>query len=189
MNIGIVVEGSYDSATYPIIIHKIRPDCQVVFKRFCGGGVKTKFVRFLKECDARKDIAIERVLVIRDSDCNEPGPLEEALRTAYELSRLKPRFSVEFYVTRCELESLLLADESAINRVARSRGRTAAIDRVEYECEVLKDAKELFWRTLTKAGLRATKQVYARIAEEADIQIVRERCPYFREFISRLHSD
>lgn len=189
MNIAIVVEGQTDRATYPIFINQINPDLQVVLASQCGGKVKTKFPKFLKYFHTRRDKAIQKVLVIQDSDCSQAQIVEDDLRERFSRIGLKPSFEVQFYATKCELESLLLADENAFNRVAQNRGRTNVVNRIDYQCEVLKDAQKLFRRKLREVGLPVTEAVYAEIAREADIQIIRDRCPYFREFIRRFQSD
>lgn len=191
MNIAIVVEGQTDLATYPVLIQKIRNDVEVVLRKQCWGRVETKFVNHLKYFQTRRDKAIQRVFVIRDSDCADPHPLEAKLSETLDRSGCEFEFQVYFYATKCKLESLLLADEDAINHVAQNRSHPNTILRVDYSCETEdnNNAKKLFLNTLSRVELPNDERVYSEIAQASDVQIIAERCPYFRQFISRLRSD
>jgi len=184
MNVGIIVEGLYDSKTYPVLIQKIRADIDRVLCIDCGGlpKLRNKFVSFIKYFDSRHDLNLAKVLVIRDSDCGDPGPLEQELRHRLENSRFRPRFPVHFYATKCKLESWLLADEVAINSVAHARNKPRTVEKVDAALEKVREADELLAKTLWRVGLPADEQVYAEIARFADLGKLAGRCPYFQEF-------
>jgi hypothetical protein len=186
MNLGIIVEGLYDSNTYPVIIRKIRQDIDRIYPVTCDSLPKNKFLGFLKGLSARRDLSLEKVLVIRDSDCAPAAGLEGDLRHRLRQSGFRPSFSVQFYATRCELESWLLADEDAINRVSLRGAGPGGIAPVPFRLEEYRDAKELLLRLLRDGGLPATPKVYAEIAAEASIERIGQRCPYFRQFVRRV---
>ncbi len=190
MNLVVIVEGTDDYETYPILIRRIRNDVERLFRVQCGGvrKLKTTFVPSLKYYQARRDLNVAKALVVRDSDCKDVHPLETELDQILRGANTKLAFPVHFYATKCELESWLLADEGAINRVSASRGGPGGITPVNLALEMHKDAKALFHRVLWEAGLQVTPRVYAEIAQAADLQRIAQRCPYFREFMARVQA-
>jgi hypothetical protein len=92
MSIGIVVEGLYDIATYPILMRKIRGDIGRPQSRECGGksNLKNIFVGFLNEFQRNPAWQINAAFVIRDSDCNPPQEIEEKLREVLRKSGFVP---------------------------------------------------------------------------------------------------
>jgi hypothetical protein len=184
---GIVVEGSRDAAVYPVIIRRIRPDVEHVVARPCGGvpALPAKFVGWLKHFQYKH--LIDKALVIRDSDRKDPGTVEASLKGRLEELGFEPAFPVHFYATRCMVETWLLADEEAVNKVALSRGRTRSVKPVNKQLEDIVDPKTLFLAVLKQVGLTADDAVYEEIASAADLDRIAERCPYFCEF--RKHVD
>lgn len=191
MNAGIVVEGPDDAAVYPILIKRIDPTIERVHARECTGRqkLKNKFVYFLKEF-ARNPAAfnIGKVLVIRDSDCNDPGPIEQELQHIFARSNLQPAFGVSFHATKCKLESWLLADEDAINTVSMRRGGRGGIRRVGVDLENFREADQLYRGTLSHAGLQDTDAVMREIAQQASLEEVAARCPRFRDFKQKVRA-
>ena|ERR1017187_10225475 len=119
---GIVVEGPRDVAVYSAIIRRIRPDIEQVVARPCGGvpALTNKFVAWLK--DLQDQHRIDKALVVRDSDREDPLRLEADLSDRLNQAGFRTTFPVHFYATRCMVETWLLADEQAVNKVALSRG-------------------------------------------------------------------
>ena len=190
MNIGIVVEGPSDGTAYPTLIRRIRNDVGNVQVRECGGksGLKNKFLGFLKEFQRNHAWQINVAYVIRDSDCKPPQPIEEQLRNVLRESGFAPDFPVEFFATKCQLETWLLADENAINQVSQRRGKNLKVGPAEIQFETDNGAKERFLEQLSKARLPASPQVYREIAEIADIARIAARCPSFQQFIHRVRA-
>jgi len=188
MNMGIVVEGDSDAKAYSQLIRKIRDDVDVPHVISCGGvgTLKGKFVGWLKYFEWRALPSIDKALVIRDSDCSNPVPLENELREILKQSDFEPRFPVHFHATKCELETWLLADENAINQASRWRRKNKGIAAITVDLESTKGAKELFRKQLSKAGLLATAQVYREVANFADIARIASRCPHFRQFMDKV---
>jgi hypothetical protein len=189
MNIGFVVEGPSDGAVYPTLVRKIRNDIGALQVRECGGTrLKNVFLGFLKEFHRNPAWHIDLAFVIRDSDCKPPHQIEEQLRGVLRASGFVPHFPVEFFATKCQLETWLLADENAINQVSQRRGKNKQLEPVEFQFETDNSAKERFLERLTKANLPASPQVYKEIAEVAQIARITARCPSFQQFTRRVQA-
>jgi hypothetical protein len=188
MNIGIVVEGPFDLAVYPVLMRRIRNDIGKLQVRPCYGKskLKSKFLDILKEFHRNHAWQINVAFVIRDSDCKPSQDIEKELLQVLRESGFDPDFPVEFFATKCQLETWLLADENAINQVSHRRGKNGHVGPVEFQFETDNGAKIRFLEQLTNAELRATPQVYKEIADVADIARIAARCPSFRRFTTRV---
>jgi len=189
MNVGIIVEGGDDRAVYPVLIRRIDATVDGIHARECGGRRKLedKFVVFLKQFAGNLPaFRIKKVLVIRDSDCEDPSPIERKLQRILGESRFEPPFGVSFHATKCKLESWLLADEAAINFVSNRRGGPGAIRRVEVDLENFREPDQLYRKTLSQAGLQDTEKVMREIAEQARLEVIAQHCPTFRHFTQKL---
>jgi hypothetical protein len=188
MNLGIVVEGFSDSVVYPELIRKIRGDVGTINAKPCGDVIKlkSKFVAWLKHFEWHSGFSFDKALVIIDSDCSDAARLEGLLNQIYEQSHFAPSFPVHFHATKCELETWLLADEGAINQVSQNRGKNKRVRAATIQFESYRDAKELFQRVLSQAGLPADERVYQEIAAAANIGLIAERCPSFRQFANKV---
>ncbi len=187
MNVGIVVEGPSDRATYPILMRRIRNDISRPQARDCGGRFKLKeaFPYFLEEFQRNPAWQIDAAFVIRDSDCKPSHGIEDDLRRALNDSRFD--FPIEFFAAKCDLETWLLVDENAINQVSRQRGKNKQVEPVQFQFESEK-AKKLFQAQLSKADLRPVPDVYKEIAACMDLEQTAVRCASFRAFVTRIRS-
>lgn len=189
MNIGIVVEGADDYSTYPTIIGRIRNDIERRQVRQCGGKSRLKggFLRFLKEFQ-NPAWQIDLAVVIRDSDCSPPKPLEDELRDVLRASNLRTPFRVELFAIPCMLESWLISDVQAIQNVAIQRGHGGPVGALDMQIPNAHSRadKQLFSRVLTHFELPATPPVYEQVAKIANFEIIKQRCRYFQEFVERL---
>jgi hypothetical protein len=190
MNIGIVVEGERDRAAYPELIRKIRDDVGIVLAEPCGNDVKLmdRFVGWLKYFQWHAQISVNKALVIRDSDCSDPVVWETKMRQILEASRFVPSFPVHFHATKCEIEAWLLADEEAINQVARRRGKQGSVPAITIQLESHKDAKQLFGQVLFKVLLPTVPAVYQEVANVARVERIAERCPRFQRFVDSVRA-
>jgi len=114
--------------------------------------------------------------------------LEEKLLQTLTTSGFQRSFPVDFYATKCKLETWLLADERAINQVAVLRGRTTTVREVDIQFEEYRDADKLLRRKLSEVRLPADSKVFAQIAEAADLQRIAERCPHFQQFVDKVRA-
>jgi len=190
MNFGIVVEDARDGEAYSELIRGIRKDIEQVVPEPCGGTSELikQFVGWLKHFNWHASYVIHKALVIMDSDCSDASVWEAKLRQMYQRSHFAPSFPVHFHVTKCELETWLLADENAMNQVSQARGKNKHLGPVNIPFETYRDAKELFQKRLSEAELPDTPQVYKEIASFADIQRIALRCPSFQQFIRKVHA-
>jgi hypothetical protein len=190
MVFGIVVEAERDSAVYSTLIQRICPDVETVLPRVCQNvvGVRRQFVDWLKHFQWHAVHQIGKAIVIRDSDCRDSQSVEDELVRILDQSgfREQLRIPVHFYATRCMVETWLLADERAVNDVARRRGKRESAEPVDDPLEGDLQAKSRFVRMLSHVGLPATPPVYGEVAAATDLDHLQERCPYFRQFVDRV---
>ena len=188
MNIGIVVEDERDGAAYSELIRKIRDDVEVILPIPCHGigTLKKSFVGWLKYFEWHAPHFIDKAMVIMDSDCSDSSAWEAQLAQIFEQSRFAPSFPVHFHATKCEIETWLLADENAVNQTSQRRGKNKKVRAVTIQLESHKDAKELFQKILSEAGLPADPQVYKEIARLADTARITARCPHSQEFVEKV---
>jgi hypothetical protein len=146
------------------------------------------FVGWLKHFQWHAEISVDKALVIRDSDCTDPVVWESKMEQILAESHFVPSFQVHFHATKCEVETWLLADENAINHVARSRGKLGSVSKVTIPLESHRNAKELLQQVLSKVRLPADPKVYQEIASAASIDRIAARCPYFRQFADRVRA-
>jgi len=191
MNFGIVVEGVRDAEAYSEVIRKIRNDVEAIVPYPCHGNstLKKQFLKGLESFQwyaPNSAYAINKALVIVDTDCSDAALREAELGQIYQRSHLALGFPVHFHGTKCELETWLLADENAMNQVAQTRGRNKYLAPVNIQFETYRDAKELFQKRLSEAKLPDTPQVYKEIAGFADVQRILASCPLFQQFINKV---
>jgi len=190
MTLGIVVEDQRDANVYSALIKRIRSDVDVVLERPCRGvaGVRRNFVGYLKNFEWHAGYVVVKALVIRDCDRLEPRVAEDELARILQQSEFQPSFPVHFYATRREVETWLLADEAAVNLVARTRQKVPDARTVAGSLEDIPNAKEQFRRMLSQARLMAEPAVYAEVAAVANFSRIIGRCPYFQEFVTRVRA-
>ncbi len=192
MNAGIVVEGTFDGATYRRLIPRIRNDISELQVRQCGGKhrLKNVFLDRLEEFHRNPAWNIDVACVIRDSDCDPPEQIEKQLQKVLKASGFKPKFHVEFFAVQCMLESWLLSDLAAIRSVAGTRSKNAEIElqNINIAPQHSQEDKNVLRRVLAQYGLPATPPVYGAVAALANLTSIGNRCGYFREFVSRIRA-
>lgn len=187
---GIVVESERDVAVYSTLIRKIRTDVELVLSRPCGDVVRVRrqFVRWLKNFEWHPGHSVDKAFIIRDSDRWEPALLEKELAGILKQSGFSPSFPVHFFATKRMVETWLLADEGAVSEVGKRRGRICSIRPVRDPLEEIADAKSDFRGMLSQAQLLDVPRVYEEVASLADLGLVAQRCPYFKEFVRRVNA-
>jgi hypothetical protein len=192
MNVGIVVEGPSDQAAYRKLLPRIRGDINEFQIRECGGKSRLKhgFVNFLEQFQRNPAWQINMALVIRDSDCAPPQPIEANLGNVLSTAGFKREFRVEFFAIPCMLESWLLSDLGAVRTVASKRGNGVPIVPLNIQIANTNSSndKDVFAAVLLHFGLSPTPPVYGEIAAVADLALIGNRCNYFREFTRRLNA-
>jgi len=182
---GVIVEGQFDVGVYEEFIRQICPEAHDIKARDAGGCAQLmkKFPSLLRSLEhvTQQGGPVEKALVIRDADCRDAAAIEAKMQESVSRHRFLFPGGVGLHAVKQEMETWLLADPEAINRVAASRGGKA-IPRVPDPLEDLQDPKEKFMAVLSRSGLNYTAQVCREIAKEADLAKLRIRCPSFATF-------
>ena len=171
---GLIVEGNYDKQIIQPLMHKILSIkynciCRVTFG---NPRLLEKFPGFLEEFRYKK---VNKAIIIKDTDLK---PAEKLLQ---QMKDKKPNrnypFPINFCVAKKEIEAWLLADELAISKVVGKQ-----ITRIKRNLEDINDPKGELQRILSKANVSYTDEIARRIAMEANIDIIEQRCSYFKMF-------
>lgn len=179
---GIIVEGSYDEAAFIEIIKKCISSDIGIIARPCGGKdhLMKSFPCYLESFRYEKQGShIDKALVIRDADTKDPTELSERMKN--KVIDRTYSFEVKFIAIVQELETWLLADETAISKVTQARsGKT--VSRINENLESIVNPKKKLHEVLSNAGVSYTPAVAQEIAKELDIPTIEYRCPRFKEF-------
>jgi hypothetical protein len=167
--IGLIVEGIYDEAVYPILLRRCRSGVSPV-TRVCKGPVIGKFSSLVAELD-RSRRPIEKVIVVSDADGRKPEVLEREFKRRLVGAH---RFKVILIIVVEALEAWLIADPFALKRAA---GITSAYPNPEK----IRHPKTQLIRILRRTT-RYTPELARRIAEDVDLKILEQRCPRFAGF-------
>lgn len=185
---GIVVEGSYDTPFYEVIIKRVCPTITCIISREAGNkaslmGRLGGLLRSLQHVTLTGG-PVRRAIAIRDTDGKSPSDVEaDMLRKISGQTFSFPR-GVICHATHREMETWLLADIDAINRTARilfPTGRGTATRPVGSPESVV-NAKEKLQDLLSEVGLLYDAATCALIAQEIDLAMLRAYCPSFRRF-------
>lgn len=182
---GIIVEGHFDVGVYEESIRKICPEAHDIKTREAGGcpQLMKKVPGLLRSLEhvTRQGGPVDKALVIRDADTKDATEIEAKMRESASRGRFSFPGGVGFHAVKQKLETWLLADPEAINRVAASRGGKP-IPRIPDALEDIQDPKEKLMTVLGRSGLNYTAQVCREIAKETDPAKLRIRCPSFAAF-------
>ena len=117
---GIVVEGSYDSPFYEVIIKRVCPEITRVVSRVAGN--KAMLMKGLAghlrslQYASQKGGPVRKAIAIRDTDGKHPADVEMDLLSRISGQTFSFPRGVECHATHQEMETWLLADIEAINR-------------------------------------------------------------------------
>ena len=186
---GLIVEGPYDEAVYPILVRRLTSPNTDLIVRPCGGVSKLKraFPSYLQEfLYAVQGNPVEKALVIRDSGGKESAALERQMAERIRNRHYPFPKGIQFCAVQRAMETWLLADANAINAVALTRhGRP--ITEVRETLEDIADPKDRLKRLLSQAKLDYDPEVCREIAAEVRIETLRYRCRSFRSFELKVH--
>jgi hypothetical protein len=182
---GLIVEGQFDAGVYEELIRKICPEVNDIRVRIAGdrAQIMKKFASLLRTMEhiTAQGGPVDKALVIRDADCLDAAKIEAEMHKSASRQGFAFPEGIGFHAVKQEMETWLLADPNAINRVAALRsGRP--VPRVPDPLECIQDAKEKLMATLSRSGLNYTSAVCNEIARETDLAILRIRCPSFQVF-------
>ena len=185
---GLVVEGPYDVAIYGELIRKVIPSVSTIVSRPAGG--KTKLASLLRPLLRDLEHAVhghpvDKVMVVRDTNGKDARAVEDQMnQRILGQSFTFPR-GTQLHAVRRTAETWLLADVSAVNFVARSRGGREVAE-VNEDLEEIVDPKGRLRRLLSQAGLPFDPAVCQEIAARIEIEKLRYRCPSFGIFERRV---
>lgn len=182
---GIVIEGSFDEAVYPVFVRKIANNDVTIYTRPCGGVSKLmeKFAALLQELQhVQQGTAVEKALVIRDSNGKSLSDLHNTFQEKIANREFSFPHGVHFCITRREMETWLLADEQAIHDVVFRRSGRDISGVVNGALEDIVDPKDRLIRMLSGAKVPYDPAVCRELAQETRLEQLRYRCPSFRSF-------
>ena len=178
LTFGVVVEGPYDAAAIPEFIRACLESNVQVISRPCGGtrNLMRRFPGFLKEFRHLKQGApVDKAFVIRDADNKDPNALITRMREKYA-DREYP-FPVEPVIIVQELETWLLADNSALSQVTERH-----VTEFPGTLEDVVAPKERLQQILLDYRTPYTQLAAKKLARAANPDILEYRCPSFRNF-------
>lgn len=183
---GIVVEGDYDIGTYEELIRKICGRGVQVESRVAYGRVRLvrKVLGHLKSLEHSSIIGgpVDKALVVRDANGRNPAEVEGEIRARIGNRAFPFPRGIGVHAVRQEMETWLLADLAAIDKVARARNVRDRVRPIRGSLEDMQHPSQKFEEVLSQAGLNYTAQVCREIAREIDLAVLRDRCPSFCEF-------
>lgn len=185
---GLVVEGPYDEAFYRTLVARIAGGNPVVESLIGGGhGLLRNFPGLLRRLEhIVAGGPVEAALVIKDADGHSVEEVEAQLAQRVAQRNFAFAHGVSFCAVQREMETWLLADHDAINRVSVNRGRNDGVVRFPEILEGVADPKTQLRRVLSRAGLDYSIAVCTEIAAEMDLERVGNRCPSFQRFAQKL---
>jgi hypothetical protein len=182
---GLITEGDKDIAAYQELIAKICGSVLFIVSQRTGGREKLfqNLPGFLSKLEHANPVgeAVDKALVIRDADGKEPRSVEEKLRGRIKNRSHRFALGIGIHIVLQQMDTWLLADTEAINRVAASRGGRH-VKPVRDPLEQIQNPKVTLQTLLSEARLNYTPEVCRLIAAETDLVILRRRCPSFQEF-------
>jgi len=181
---GIVVEGPYDAAVFGNLIPRILGRNVPVIPRPCYGkdNLRKDLLTHLETLVyAVGGRPVEKALVVRDSGGKDPRIIQAELTQKVQERPWGFSHGVHVCIVRRELETWLLADVAAVNRVAEKRGGREVAE-VQGALEEIEYPKQRLTELLSEARLEYTEQVCVEIARSLSLDTLSYRCPSFRTF-------
>lgn len=186
---GLIVEGDYD---IPVFLELLRRICglEIQIHPAKGGGVPAFMRKFPRLLHGFYHVtqtagAVDKAIVIRDADNGNPAKIEQMMRERVPRDTFRFRDGVMVHAVKREMETWLLADVVAINRVALARGGRS-VRAVPGQLEEFRDAKQRLMRLLEAAGLQYSPRVCGEVAKEMNLETLRTRCPSFLLFEQKI---
>ncbi|MFZ5451388.1 MAG: DUF4276 family protein [Thermodesulfobacteriota bacterium] len=147
------------------------------FQRRKAGGKGKVIGKFVKWLDGLYDANIKKAFIIIDQD---EACIKQLVNNFYKkIAGRKYNFKVIFHIVEKEIQTWLLADEKAISS-AVGKGKTIA--KVKGNLEDINDAKEKLQKILAENNVVYTPEIAKKIAANANIEIIAQRCPGFQRF-------
>ena len=175
MLLGLVVEGKYDAAVYEALVQRIVPRIDLRVRQ-------CHLMEINGICKDLAVVGVGKALIIRDLDKYQPDNLIAKVKRQVNVDGIQLGIAIAIH----ELESWLLCDVDAVNRVCEKRGRYCdkpiIMAPLPESPDRLLNPKEVLKNHLSKCGIGYTSSVAADIAKYADIAILERESPSFRKF-------
>lgn len=183
---GVINEGDYDVGVCEELIRKICGEDAQVLSRPAGGRVQVMnrmkgLLRSLEHVSVTGG-PVDKALVIRDANGRDRAEVEQQMLARIAGQSFTFPNGVRVHAIRQEMETWLLADSAAIDRVARARNARDRVPPIGGALEEIQRPSQKLEEVLSRAGVNYTAQVCREIAREIDMAVLRNRCPSFQEF-------
>lgn len=178
------MEGPYDVPVYEELIRKICSADVEIIPRVGGSvpGFMDVFSNQLRVLErVKQGRPVDKALVIRDAGGKDTASVESLMAERIQGRPYSFPRGIQLVAVRRTMETLLLADEEAVNSVALSRGGRQ-VARIQEALEDIANPKERFRRWLSEAKLPYDRQVCGDIARQVKLETLQYRCPSFGSF-------
>lgn len=189
-SVGGVSEGEKDKAVLEALIPRILPDTDQVLFLVAGNKpqLMKKFSGLLRGLEhiTIRGGPVDKAIVVRDADNRDFAQLEREMAEKIQGRTYLFPSAVQVHAICQELETWLLADVNAINRVAQERSGRSVRRAIPRPLEVIMQPSILFQDVLSEARLNYTAEVCGRIAAELSLDTLRTECPSFVRFETKI---
>jgi hypothetical protein len=181
---GIIVEGTYDSVVYEVLIRRLTSPGVHIKPLSCDG--KTNLMRNFPGLLRRFEYEIggkpvDMAIVIRDADGKDTGEVEAKMRMKIQGRNYPFRLDVRFFAVPQAMDAWLLADVGAISAAVQGRDGKP-VTKSHDDPEALLDPKEWLRKLLTDHKAAYTAELCREIAQKTDLQLLSQRCRSFPAF-------
>lgn len=186
---GLILEGPYDEPVFAELIPRIFSTPLTLRIRLCGGVTELMkyFPTYLREFEkVLEGHPVLKAFVIRDSGGKDVRLLHQDM--ANKISGQVYAFPRGFQIciVRRTTETWLLADSEAISTVALNNGGKK-VPEIQGTLEDIVYPKEKLRSVLSRAKVMYVPKICGEIAKYTRLDLLRYRCPSFRDFETRVH--
>ncbi|MCL5044601.1 MAG: DUF4276 family protein [Deltaproteobacteria bacterium] len=173
--LGIVAAGVFDGAVLRVLARKCRKDVKPVFRQ-CRGSVLGRGAGIVRDLTLGR--WADAIVIVEDAEDRLRGKVQHDIEKRLKNIASSERIRVTVVVAVQMMEAWLLADRDAVASVVGSRVKLPEFN----QPEKIRHPKQELTRLLSKAKISYTSQQAARLADAADVRLIRERCPSFERF-------
>jgi len=182
--IGLIVEDNTDFECIKTLIKRIRNNDGITCKKMVGNGCGNMIAKSLKWSNYLSDIGCNVLIIVHDLDNKDYVILKNKLEKCIENSKIYNRY---ICIPIVEIESWLISDPIAIKEVFNLQSPI----KNEASPELLDDPKRKLYNAIYTFSNKRKNYVTSdnkKIAEIISIEMVKEKCTSFRDFVSFIDS-